>query len=70
MKPVENPHRLPISILWLPNEIVNDGKGARPGAKMGAGAADCVFQKEIALKINIRAAKAEVNLLRISGNRR
>jgi hypothetical protein len=28
----------------------------------------CVFQKEIATKINIRAAKAEVNLVRISGN--
>jgi hypothetical protein len=27
-----------------------------------------VFQKELAEKINIRAAKAEVNLVRISGN--
>jgi hypothetical protein len=35
---------------------------------MIADAVDCVFQKEIAIKINIRAAKAEVNLERISGN--
>jgi hypothetical protein len=35
---------------------------------MIADAADGVFQKEIAVKINMRAAKAEVNLVRISGN--
>ena len=35
MKPVKNPHCLPISILWLHNEIVNDGKNAGPGLRDG-----------------------------------